>query len=90
MVFFCLVYFIFEENVFRRVGLMLSFFFNCSDCSESIFLEIFVKIINRGKLFDVNRRVVYYFMEIGSGYEGFFFFCGIMNMFCMVKVVYYK
>lgn len=69
---------------------MVYFFVQCSLCFEEIFLEIFFFISKRGKFVDVNRRIVYYLIGIGGGYEGFVFFCSIMNMLCIIKIVYYQ
>ena len=44
----------------------------------------------RGKSYDINRRVVYHAIESGSGYKGLATFCGIMNMPCLSKPAYYK
>ena len=38
------------------------------------------KDYQRGKSYDVNRRVVYRALEAGTGSEGLSSFCGIMNM----------
>lgn len=60
----------------------------CSSCNKSTKME--TSTVDKGRSFDVNRRVVYHSLENGGGYESLSSFCGIMNMPCMSKQAYYK
>ena len=61
-----------------------------SSCEESSSLPTSSGVTQRGKSYDINRRVVYRAIESGSGYEGLATFFGIMNMPCLSKPAYYK
>ena len=69
---------------------MSQFSLQCSSCEESSPLPTSSGVTQRGKSYDINRRVVYHAIESGSGYEGLATFCGIMNMPCLSKPAYYK
>lgn len=62
----------------------------CSSCLEDSPLEKSFFITKMGKSLDVNRRVVYHFLQTGGGYEGLASFCSIMNMPCLLKPAYYQ
>ena len=62
----------------------------CSTCDESTSFQTSGLISNRGKSYDVNKRVVYHSLESGTGYEGLVSFCAIMGMPCLSRNAYYK
>ena len=66
---------------FRSTGLMSDLSIECSSCNKSTKME--TSTVDKGRSFDVNRRVVYHSLENGGGYESLSSFCGIMNMPCM-------
>ncbi|XP_032225581.2 uncharacterized protein LOC125561399 [Nematostella vectensis] len=79
-----------KETTSARAGLKSSFEVKCSSCHETETLTTSSQIHQRGKSFDVNRRVVYHSLESGNGYEGLASFCRVMNMPCVSKAAYYK
>lgn len=62
----------------------------CSSCSKSTPLKTSSSTTIRGQSFNVNRRAVYFSLELGSGYESLVTFCSIMSMPCLSPPGYYK
>ena len=62
----------------------------CSNCSETVILKTSPTATNRGQLFDVNRRAIYYALELGVGYQVLVTPCTTMNMPCMSQPTYYN
>ena len=79
-----------SENADGRAGLMSDYSAESSECHMSTKMPTSATTTDKGRSFDVNRRVVYHSLETGGGYESLSSVCSTMNMPCMSKQVYYN
>ncbi len=57
------------EHAAGRAGLMSEFSVQCSECHSSTKMSTSIITSDKGRSFDVNRRVVYHALEAGGGYD---------------------